>query len=125
MGHRASGFVVSAIFGRATLFALYPRAWSAQSSCLARSTLLPSPSRRVAAVPRPGRHLECGVLAVRSGVLAFSGVPHFCISVIVLVVAFHGVPWWSILAWSGDLAFCGVPACRAGMAGVLAFQASL
>jgi len=76
-------------------------------------------------VPRPGRHLECGVPAVRSGVLAFSGVPHFCISVIVLVVAFHGVPWWSILAWAGDLAFCGVPACRAGMPGVLAFQASL
>ena len=76
-------------------------------------------------MPRPGRHLECGVPAVRSGVLAFSGVPHFCISVIVLVVAFHGVPWWSILAWSGDLAFCGVPACRAGMPGVLAFQASL
>ena len=76
-------------------------------------------------MPRPGRHLECGVPAVRSGVLVFSGVPHFCISVIVLVVAFHGVPWWSILAWSGDLAFCGVPACRAGMPGVLAFQASL
>ncbi len=69
--------------------------------------------------------MECGVPAVRSGVLAFSGVPHFCISVIVLVVAFHGVPWWSILAWSGDLAFCGVPACRAGLPGVLAFQASL
>ena len=41
------------------------------------------------------------------------------------VVAFHGVPWWSILAWSGDLAFCGVPACRAGLPCVLAFQASL
>ncbi len=62
---------------------------------------------------------------MRSGVLAFSGVPHFCISVIVLAVAFHGVPWWSILAWAGDLAFCGVPACRAGMPGVLAFQAGL
>ena len=29
------------------------------------------------------------------------------------------------MAWSGDLAFCGVPACRAGLPGVLAFQASL
>ena len=41
----------------------------------------------------------------------------------------RGVPRRSVvvnfLAWAGDLAFCGVPACRAGMPGVLAFQAGL